>query len=111
RGPGLRHVPGEIAAQHRKPRTQQAEVRPGVPGRTAARQAVNHPDGGRAHPHQDLVVARLGPGYVGDRHHVRRPVPAADRGLHGESPGYWNTSSSGTLNTCAIWNATSSEGE
>ena len=39
-------------------------------------------------------------------------LPAADRGQHHASPsGYWNTSSSGTVKTRAIWNATSREGE
>ena len=111
-GPGRRHVPGEVAAQHLESRPQQAEMGSGVPGRTAAGQAVHHPDRGRTDPDQDLVVARFGPGHVGDRNHVRRSERAADRGLHRDSPsGYWNTSSSGTLNTRAIWNATSREGE
>src|SRR6266536_3496306 len=70
------------------------------------------PTAGRADPDQDLVAARFGPGHVGYRHHVRRSERAADCGLHRDSPsGYWKTSSSGTLNTRAIWNATSREGE
>ena len=46
-----------------------------------------------------------------------RPVPPSEKyrvcssDAHDSSSGYWNTSSSGTPNTRAIWNAISSDGE
>ena len=48
------------------------------------------------------------------RHDVGRAEGAVHGGLHHGSPspsGYWNTSSSGTLNTREIWKAISREGE
>ena len=64
--------------------------------------------------HQYLVVPGYGFGHVVNRHDVWGTEPAVDGGLHrgpASPSGYWNTSSSGTLNTWAIWKAISREGE
>ena len=56
-----------------------------------------------------LQDAAARPAGAAEEHH--RLLGVSCRGIHHFSFGYWNTPSSGTSNTCAIWKAISSDGE
>ena len=108
--------PREVGAQHRMLRLRQPEEEAREARRAAAPRAVGGSNGARLDAHEHLVLADLGLVGLGDAHHVGCAVTFVDCGSHDadsseSDAGYWNTSSSGTPKTRAIWNAISSDGE
>ena len=80
--------------------------------RDAGREPLGRPDHGAhvdAAAQELLQDAAAGPPGAAEEQHRR--LGAGCGGVHHFSFGYWNTSSSGTSNTRAIWKAISSDGE
>ena len=83
----------QVGLDHRQPRIV----------RDARREPLGRPDHGA---HADAAAQKL----LQDAA-TGAPGAAQEQDLHHFTSGYWNTSSSGTLNTRAIWKAISSDGE
>src|SRR5207302_8361410 len=102
----------EVEAPHRLLRPAQPETEETQQVRLPGGQVPDaRVDAGRVHAHEDLAATGRRSFDVAELEDVRAAVAVLDDGFHGHSSGYWNTSSSGTPNTCAIWNAISSDGE
>ena len=101
--PDLRVAQGEqVRHDHRQPRVV----------RDARRETLGRPDHGahaEAAAQKLLQDAAAGPSGAAEEQH--RLLGVSCRNVHHFSFGYWNTSSSGTSNTRAIWKAISSDGE
>ena len=107
-------APGEVGTEHRMLRPREAEEEPREPRGPGAPSAVGGSHGRRVDAHEQLVLADHRVVALFDAHHVGCSVSFVHCGSHdavSSRSGYWNTSSSGTPKTRAIWKAISSEGE